>query len=63
MARLLILTLTLLTLRFGGAAVLHQDAWDSVRSIHTELNSLSNQVTSDIVNLHTTLSSSASSGQ
>jgi hypothetical protein len=62
MTRLLVLTLTLMTLRFGGAAALHQDATDAVQSVHAGVSSLSNQVTSDIVNLPTTLSDSPSSG-
>jgi hypothetical protein len=51
-ARLLVLTLSLLTLHFGGVSALHQDAWDAVASVQTGLNSLSNDVTGDIVNLH-----------
>ena len=51
-ARLLVLTLSLLTLHFGGVSALHQDALDAVTSVHTGLNSLSNDVTGDIVNLH-----------
>jgi hypothetical protein len=60
MTRLLIITLTLLTLRFGGVSALHQDARDAVQSVHTSLNSLSNEVTSDIENLRSNLSDSAS---
>jgi hypothetical protein len=62
MTRLLVLTLTLLTLRFGGVSALHQDARDAVYSVHTGLNSLSNQVTSDIENLHSSLSDSPGPG-
>jgi hypothetical protein len=57
MVRLLVITLTVMTLRFGGVSALHQDGLGAVRGIHTDLNSLSNQVTSDIENLRTTLSS------
>lgn len=53
MARLLVLTLSLITLYFGGASALHQDAVDAVTSVHTGLNSLSHDVTNDIVNLNT----------
>jgi hypothetical protein len=52
-ARLLVLTLSLLTLHFGGASALHQDVLDAYTSVHTGLNSLSNDVTGDLVNLHT----------
>jgi hypothetical protein len=53
--RLLVLTLTLITLHFGGASALQKDALDAVQSVHAGLNSLSDGVTSDLVNLHTTL--------
>jgi hypothetical protein len=62
MTRLLVLTLTLLTLRFGGVSALHQDALDAVHSVHTSFNSLSNQVTSDIENLQSSFSDSPGSG-
>jgi hypothetical protein len=51
-ARLLVLTLSLLTLHFGGVSAVHQDAMDAIRSVNTGLNSLSYDVTGDIVNLH-----------
>jgi hypothetical protein len=43
-------------------SALHQDARDAVYSVHTGLNSLSNQVTSDIENLHSSLSDSPGPG-
>jgi hypothetical protein len=58
MARLLTLTTMLLTLHFGGASALCQDAHDAFVYAHTDLNSLSQSVTSDIVNLHSSLSDS-----
>ena len=60
MARLLTLITVLVTLHFGGVAALHQDALDALHFTHSGLNSLSNQVTSDLVNLHNSLPSNGS---
>ena len=62
MVRLLVITLTVMTLRFGGVSALHQDGLDAVRGIHTDVNSLSSQVRSDIENLDTPLSTSPNPG-
>ena len=62
MSRLILLTLTLITLSFGGASALHQDAVDAVQSAHSDLNSLSNGVTSDILNLQSSVAGSPGSG-
>ena len=62
MSRLVLLTLTLITLSFGGASALHQDAVDAVQSAHRDLNSLSNGVRSEILNLSSSLSDSPGSG-
>jgi hypothetical protein len=48
----------LLTLSFGGAHALVQDAQDAYRYVHTEMNMLSNGVTNDLVNLHGSLAGS-----
>ncbi len=61
MARLLMIASVLFTLHLGGASVLSQDAQDAFQFAHTNLNSLSNHVTYDIVNLHNSLSASAAS--
>jgi hypothetical protein len=53
MARLLTLALTLVTLHFGGASAIQQDATAAFQFAHSNLSSLANQVTSDIVNLGT----------
>lgn len=60
MARLFILATTLITLHFGGAAAMQQDAIDAFHSAHAGLNSLSNDVTSTLVNLHNSLPSDGS---
>jgi len=61
MARLLTLITMLVTLHFGGASALHQDALDVFHSAQSGLNSLSNGVSSDLVNLHNSLPSSTGS--
>ena len=55
MARLLTLATMLVTLHFGGAAAMHQDAIDAFHSVNAGLNSLSNDETSTLVNLHNSL--------
>ena len=60
MARLLVLASMILSLSLGGASALRQDAQDGFWAAHNGLNSLSNQVTSDIVNLHTDISGPSS---
>ena len=59
MSRLLTLASMLATLYFGGASAICQDAQGAYRLAHSSLNSLSNQVTSDILNLHDSLPGSA----
>jgi hypothetical protein len=62
MARLLTLALTLMTLHFGAASAIQQEAKATYQFAHSNLNSLSNQVTSDIVNLHTALQGGSGAG-
>lgn len=56
MPRLLALSSMLTTLIFGGASAISQDAQSAYQFAHASINSLSPQVTSDIVNLHNSLS-------
>jgi len=51
----------LITLRFGGASVLSQDLHSAYQAAHSNLNSLSTQVTSDQVNLHDSVGAGAGS--
>lgn len=55
MARLLTLAAMLVTLSFGGASALHQDAIDAFHPVNAGLNSLSNDVTSTLVTLQNSL--------
>jgi len=59
MSRLLMLASMLATLHFGGASAICQDVQDAYQFAHSSINLLSNQVTSDIVNLHNSLPDSA----
>jgi hypothetical protein len=55
MARLLTLATMIVTLSFGGVSAIQQDAVDAFHSAQSGLNSLSNDATSTLVNLHNTL--------
>jgi len=59
MSRLLTLASMLATLHFGGASAICQEVQGAYQFAHSTFNSLSNQVTSDILNLHNSLPGSA----
>ena len=59
MPRLLTLVSMLAALHFGGASAISQDAHGAYQFVHSSLNSLSDQVTSDILHLHDSLPGSA----
>ena len=57
MTRLLVLACSLVTLHLGGASAVWHDAQSAYQVTHAAMNSLSTDVTSDLVNLHSSLGS------